>query len=401
MTALALVFALLSIVGAIQCVLGLVAVQRFARRANSVREALPNPLPPVTILKPLCGSEPLLDEALESCFSQDYPEFQIVFGVQDPADPALAVVEMMRARFPGRDIRIVVDSSMHGPNRKVSNLMNMLPFARHELLVISDSDLHLPPNYLARLVAEMEKPGTGLVTSLYTGVPPARRGWATALGATQINHHFLPGVLLARAMGRQDCLGSTAMFRRQTLERVGGFGALVHLLAEDNVLGQRVRSLGLSVGLADIVPAATVPEPSLGPLWRHEIRWTRTIRELAPASLIAATMQYPLFWSLIAMVLTYFAPWTVLLFLGSWAVRMLCARAIDLALRDRVGRPAFPAPVWLLPLRDILSVAEIVACFCVDEVTWRGHRLGAIGVATAPAGALRAPLERERFLQEN
>ena len=384
--ALADVVALLACAGVMQCFLGLAAVRRFARPVNAVPNAAPSRRPAVTILKPLCGNEPLLEQALESCFVQAYPDFQIVFGVQNPADPALAVVERLRQRFPDRDIAVVVDSTMHGPNRKVSNLINMLPKARHEILVISDSDLHLPLNYLDSLVTELEKPGTGLVTSLYIGVPPARQGWAAALGATQISHCFLPGVLLSRALGRQDCLGSTAMFRSETLERIGGFQPLAQLLAEDNVLGQRVRSLGLSVRLTDIVPAATVPEPSFGPLWHHEIRWTRTIRELAPLSLCASTLQYPLFWSALAMVLTGGAPWSVGLFLASWAARAGCARSIDAALRHRVGRPAFPTPLWLLPLRDILSVVEIVASFWIDEVTWRGHKLGARATAKAPVG---------------
>jgi ceramide glucosyltransferase len=400
-TALALIAALLALLGLLQCVLGLIAVRHFANPPTPRGGHLPAHALPVTILKPLCGSEPLLEEALESCFSQAYPEFQIVFGIQDPGDPALEVVERVRSRHPACDIRIVVDSTMHGPNRKVSNLINMLPFARHEILVISDSDLHLPPNYLERLVSKLEKPGVGLVTSLYIGLPSTRDSWAAALGATQISHHFLPGVLLSRAMGRQDCLGSTAMIRFETLQRAGGFQTLVQLLAEDNVMGQRVRDLGLSIELADIVPAATVPEPAFAPLWHHEIRWTRTIRELAPVSLCASTLQYPLFWSMLAALASGAALWSLLVFLACWMVRVGCAWSIDAALRPRVGRAAFPTPVWIAPLRDILSVAEIVTCFWVNEVTWRGHRLGASGVAREPLAVLALPDEPDRILQEN
>jgi ceramide glucosyltransferase len=299
---------------------------------------------------------------------------------------------------------VVVDPAMHGPNRKVSNLINMLPFARHDILVISDSDLHLPSHYLDSLMIEMEKPGAGLVTSLYVGLPASPGSWAAVLGATQINHQFLPGVLLSRAMGRQDCLGSTAMFRRDTLERTGGFPALLQLLAEDNVLGQRVRDLGLTIELADVVPSATVPEPTFMPLWRHEIRWTRTIRELAPLSLCASTMQYPLFWSLVAVALSGGAVWSMALFLVSWFVRAACARGIDGALADRLVRPAVATPLRLLPVRDLLSVIEIVASFWVDEVTWRGHRMAAGGVAPAsgghPVAALAVTAEPKPLAQE-
>src|SRR5579859_1446861 len=148
--ALAVIAALLACAGMLICLSGLVAVRRFARLGGSERARPKAPLP-VTILKPLCGAEPLLEQALESSFAQTYSDFQIVFGVQDPSDPALAVVERVRSRFAARDVHVVVDSTMHGPNRKVSNLINMLPFARHEILVISDSDLHLPPTYLDSL----------------------------------------------------------------------------------------------------------------------------------------------------------------------------------------------------------------------------------------------------------
>ncbi|MDB5397132.1 MAG: Ceramide glucosyltransferase [Rhodospirillales bacterium] len=373
MTILADLLALLACLGLVQCLMGVIVVRRFAARSDNRR---PLEFPPVTILKPLCGDEPLLEEALVSCFQQDYPEFQIVFGIQDPKDPALAILRRVQDRFPNRDIAVVIDPTPHGPNRKVANLINMLPSAKHEVLVISDSDLHLPLNYLERLVAALEKPGTGLVTSLYIGLPPMKKGWAARMGSTQITHGFLPGVLLSRALGREDCLGSTAMLRRDTLERTGGLRALVQLLAEDNVLGQRVRNLGLSVALADTVPSATVPEPSLRTLWQHEIRWTSTIRALAPVSLCGSTLQYPLFWAMLALALSGGTQWTLTLFAAAWAVRATATAMIDTALRPMVGRPAFATPFWMLPLRDVLSIAEIATSFGVDEVVWRGHKMG-------------------------
>lgn len=376
MTVLAAASALLIGFGVIQCFMGLRAVRRFA----AMPPCEPAQTPPVTILKPLCGHEPLLEEALESCFLQSYPEFQIVFGVHSAADPALEVVDMLRRRYPHREVAVIVDSRTYGPNRKVSNLINMLPAGRHDVLVISDSDLHLPRDYLRGLVAALEIPGTGLVTSLYYGAPSSLDNWVGMLGATQISHHFLPGVLLSCSMGRQDCLGSTAMFTRETLQRIGGFLPLVQLLAEDNVLGQLVRKLGLSIRLGRHVPAATVPERSLGPLWQHELRWTRTIRELEPVLLAASTLQYPLFWATLTLLLSGGASWSVILFLGAWLARMVCARGIDEALRGLLGRPPHATPAWFFPLRDCLSVVEIGASFWVNEVVWRGHRMDASGV---------------------
>ena len=328
------------------------------------------------MLRPLCGDEPLLEEALVSCFAQAYPDFQIVFGIQDPEDPALAILRRVQVRFPDRDVAVIVDPTPHGPNRKVANLINMLPSAKHEVVVISDSDLHLPPDYLERLVAALEQPGTGLVTSLYIGLPPAATAWVSRLGSTQITHGFLPGVLLSRALGREDCLGSTAMLRRDTLEQIGGLRGLVQLLAEDNVMGQRVRNLGLSVALADTIPSATVPEPTLRSLWQHEIRWTSTIRALAPVSLSGSALQYPLFWALLAVLASGAAAPALILFGTAWAIRAIATRMIDTALRPLVGRPAFATPVWMLPLRDFLTIAEIATSFGVDEVIWRGHKMG-------------------------
>jgi ceramide glucosyltransferase len=356
---------------------------------------------PVTVLKPLHSDEPLLEEALASVCRQDYPTWQVVFGVQDRADTALPVVRRLRARFSDRDIAVVVDPTPHGPNRKVANLINMLPAAKHDVLVIADSDVHVAPDWLRRLVAALEGPGVGVVTTVYTGLPvhgplpptPFRKGrgseyrpppplagggWGegamASLGAMQINQYFLPGALLARAMGRQDCLGATMMLRRETLERVGGFPALVYHLADDNVLGRLVQRLGLTVALADTVPATTVPETTLRALWRHELRWARTIRALVPVQFASSVLQFPLAWAALAVLLAGGEPWLLAWFALAWGARALTARGIDkaLALANRT-------PLWLLPLRELMSVAVMAASYAGRRVDWRGHTMQAEG----------------------
>jgi len=193
-----------SAIGIAQAVAAWLVVRPFAARlgAGPGSETVP-----VTILKPLHGDEPLLEQALSTVCAQDYPTWQVVFGVQDPTDTALPVVRRLQARYPNCDIAVVVDPTPHGPNRKVANLINMLPAAKHDVLVIADSDVHAAPDWLQRLVAAIQAPGTGLAMTIYTGLP-AREGTVPALGALQINHYFLPGALLARALGRQDCLGA-------------------------------------------------------------------------------------------------------------------------------------------------------------------------------------------------
>jgi ceramide glucosyltransferase len=293
------------------------------------------------------------------------------------------------------DIALVIDPAVHGANPKVGNLINMLPSARHDVLVIADSDLHVRADYLDRLVAALEQPGVGLVTTLYAGLPafaarPAR------LGATQITHGFLPGAVMARALGRQDCLGATMGLSRQNLERIGGFHALADHLADDNVLGQRIAALGLRVVLAQTVPLTTVPEASFAALFRHELRWARTIRALEPVGFAASVLQYPLAWSLLTILLTGGALWSIGLFVLVWAARAVAALTVDAALTslwgkaanaDADGALAFSCPVWLLPLRDVLSVAVMLASYGGRQVDWRGHGLQA---DTPPPFAERA-----------
>ena len=377
MTLLATLSAALACAGVAFALAGWAAVLRFSRRPVAPLAARP----PVTLLKPLYRDEPLLEEALASVCAQDYRALQIVFGVQDPADPALAVVARLQARFPDRAIDVVVDPMPHGRNRKIGNLMNMLRAARHDVLVIADSDVHVPPDWLDRMVGCLARPGVGVATVLYTGLP-ATRASAARLGATQITHTLLPGALLARAVGRQDCFGATMALRRETLDRVGGLRMLVDHLADDNVLGRLVRAEGLRVELASVVPATTVPETTYGALWRHELRWARTTRALEPIGFAASSMQYPLFWSALAVIASGCAPWAVGLFAVAWIVRALAVRGIDQAL----GLAITP-PFWLLPLRDVLFMAVLAASFVGDRVEWRGHALTADNGRDDPDGA--------------
>ncbi len=355
-----------TVAGLVVAALGAGAVYRFARRPPPPAAACP----PVSVLRPLCGGEPGLDAALASLGAQDYPVFQIVFGVQDRDDPALAAVARLRAARPGLDVAVVVDPASHGPNPKVSNLINMLPLARHDTLVFSDSDLHVPPHYLRRLVAALAEPGTGLVTSLCTGLPTVP-GLPARLAAMQITQSFLPGALLSRQLGREDCLGTTMALRRDTLARVGGLHALVSYLADDNLLGRRVKELGLRIGLADVVPATGVPEASFAMLWQHEMRWARTIRALAPASFAASAIQFPLAWAILACVCSGGAWPSLALAAVAWLVRLAAAQGVAAALSGQ------PRRLWwdglLLPVRDLLSVAQIAASYAGVRVLWRGH----------------------------
>ncbi len=385
------VFAALAVAGIAQSVAGWLAVRRFRMLDAPPRAAS---RPSITILKPLHGDEPMLEQALATVCAQDYPDFQIVFGVQRPDDTAIAVVGRLRARFPDLDMALVVDPTMHGRNRKIGNLINMFPEARHEVIVLADSDVHVAPDYLHRIVDALEQPGTGLVTALYTGLP-AQGGIPATLGATGITHGFLPGALMARGLGRQDCLGGTMALRRATLASIGGLAALAHHLADDNVLGRLVRARGLAVGLARTVTATTVPEANLPSLFRHELRWSRTILALVPREFALSGIQHTLFWALAAILASGFDGWSLALFLFAWFIKAVTARDIDATLSRTHANLASPAPIWLLPLRDLLSMAVMLASYGGDEVEWRGNMMSTGRTGIYQSGASRKLVETE------
>jgi ceramide glucosyltransferase len=356
--------AVLVAAGAAEVVLGWLAVRRF-----SLAAPVPGSRPPVSVLKPLHGEESLLEEALSGFCAQDYPEIQLVFGVQDPADRALAVVARLRERFPDLAKTTVIDDTPHGQNGKISNLVNMVPHARHPVVLVSDSDMHVGPDYVARVIDTLEQPGTGLVTSVYTG-RPARACIASALGCAYINQIFLPGVLLARWLGRQDCMGATMALRRETLERIGGFRALASYIADDAVLGHRVVGLGLKVALAPVAPQTTVEERRLADIAAHELRWARTNRGVAPLAFAASILiQFPLFWAglLCTLMPNEASAWAA--FAGMWALRAVCGADIE----RRLGAPV--TPFWLAPVRDTMSVCISLVAYAGRRVAWRGRLL--------------------------
>ncbi len=373
MTLLAIIAAVLAGAGLIQAVAGYAVVRRFARApAPDAAPHLRVTHPPITVLKPLHGDEPLLEQALAALCEQRYGTFQIVFGVQSATDAALPVLEHLRRRFPACDMTVVVDATPHGANRKVGNLINMFPSAKYDVLVIADSDVHCAPDYLERIAATLALPGTGMATLLYGGIA-ASRTLAGALGASWINHAIVPGVLMARALGREDSLGATMALRREVLAEIGGLAALADHLADDHVLGRLVRDHGLSVRLAPAVAVTTVPERRLRDLFRHELRWARTILAVAPVGYALSAVQFVLLWAGLAAILSGGARWAVILFVLAWAIRAGAAVGIDRRLGLARYGLATPAPIWLLPLRDTLSMMIMLASYAGDEVEWRGQ----------------------------
>ena len=345
------------------CALLLSPAQRDARTARAHRASSKQPA--VSVLKPLCGVEPLLYECLRSFFAQRYPQFQLVFGVARRDDPALHIVQQLARDFPTVDISVVADSRMHGRNRKVSNLINMLSAARHDHLVISDSDVLAPEDYLIRVLQPLEIPDIRLVTSLYRA-----RGvghWHCDLMTAFLNQWFIPQVQVAHLL--RSVLftsGVTIAFTRETLKHIGGLAALSNRLADDYWLGELVRRHGWRTAVADVDVVTTITETNFAAVCRHELRWLRTIRSVQPRSypLLGLSFGLPL-----ATVGTFLAGFGSLV-LALWTLTFSLRTVLCLLVLQRTRDRRF----WLFPFADTLAFALWVWSFTSHRVTWRDIR---------------------------
>src|ERR1700730_721563 len=337
-------------------------------------------LPPVTVLKPLCGAEPGLLEHLRTFCRQNYPEFQIVFGVRDAGDPACAVVKRLAAEFPSVPIELVVNPQLHGSNLKISNLINMLPYARHDILAMADSDAFVGADYLATVTAPLLDHEVGLVTCIYRGTPT--NGIWSRLGAMYINEWYVPSVLLAWLFGHQGYVsGQTVCMRRDTLDAIGGLRVLANHLADDHRLGELVRGLGQRIVLSRYVVDGEHHEPNFNSLTRHELRWMRTIRVLRPRSfrLIFLTFSLPLaVFGIVAAGAEAPLSKTAWVRFGTTVLARLVLHFVHRLHDDR----AQVSDLWLLPARDLLICWVWCRSFFTSHVTWRGNEfdVGADGV---------------------
>jgi ceramide glucosyltransferase len=327
--------------------------------------------PPVSILKPLRGTDPEMYENFRSHCLQDYPEYEIIFGVSDANDPAIEVVKRLQSDFPQIPILLVVCGKDLGANIKVSNLAQVLAHARYEYLVVSDSDIRVERDYLLRVLAPFEDPGTGLVTCLYRGVASPTLG--SRLEALGISTDFAPGVLAARQLegNIRFGLGSTLAFRRPALDTIGGFEALVDYLADDYELGARLTARGLKGKLSEVVVETFLPAYSFPEFVEHQLRWNRTIRASRPWGYIGLLFTFIFPWSLLALLCARGATWVWGVFSAAVLARTLCAIVIGrLVLKD----PQVTRSLWLLPLRDLIAFLLWLGSFAGKSITWRGKR---------------------------
>ena len=338
------------------------------RRFAAARPAVAASFPGVTILKPLRGAEAGLYDNLASFCNQSYPgPVQILFGVQDPADSAIAAVNRLIANLPGRDLELVRHSRAGGPNPKVANLVGMQARIRHDIVIIADSDIAVAQDYLSKTVAALYPPNVGLVTCLYRG--SARAGLWARLASMAIDYHFLPDVLVGIRLGlARPCFGSTIALQRETLTTIGGFEAFLGYLADDYAMGEAVRAAGMQVAIPPFIVAHSCSEQSAGELLRHELRWARTVRAISPLGYTGLAITHPLPFALLAAWLMGFDALTLSVVAASIACRLVLQVQVDHTLRVSFNR------WWLGPVRDLLSFVVYVAGFFVSVVTWRGDR---------------------------
>ncbi len=343
----------------------------FLRGRKADEGTRPTFAPPVSILKPLRGTDPEMYECFRSHCLQDYPEYEIVFGVSDANDPAIDLVEQLKREFHQRAIRLMVCHENLGVNTKVSNLAQMVREASHQYLVVSDSDILVEPDYLYRVLAPLNDPKVGLVTCLYRGIANSTMG--SRLESLGISTDFAAGVLVAQNIenGIRFGLGSTLAFRRRDLQAIGGFESIVSYLADDYQLGSRIAAQGLNVKLSAVVVETFLPCYTLRGFAEHQLRWARTVRDSR-------------FWGYVGLGVTFGLPWAALALLiargASWAWALLaCTAAMRIAVAVVVGNSALrdrQVLRWLalIPVRDLLALGIWILSFAGHEVSWRGDR---------------------------
>jgi ceramide glucosyltransferase len=342
----------------------------------------------VSVLKPLCGIEPRLYENLVTFCEQAHPCFQLLFGVSSPVDPAIAVVRRLQAAYPRCDIELVIDSRVHGSNLKVSNLINMAQRARHDIIVLADSDIAVEPDYLDTVTAPLADPDTGVVTCLYRAQSVG--GFWPRVGALFINEWFAPSVRVAHAGGsRRFGFGATLALRRTTLEGIGGFETLKDCLADDYWLAEHARSLGLTTVLSSVMVATDVIEPTFTTLWLREMRWLRTIRSVNPAGFASLIITFTSPWlmagALLAAVLSggEGAHPLMVLTLSISTVTGIIARILLHARSARISR-TFWRDLPLVPLRDTLLALQWLGAAFGSQVVWRGARMSVVNRVAPP-----------------
>jgi ceramide glucosyltransferase len=320
--------------------------------------------PPLSVLKPVHGRDPKFYEGIFSHAIQDYPKFELLFGFTDPSDKAIVDVRRLQREFPRLRIEIVIVET-NAPNAKVGVLAELARRASYPLLLVNDSDIVVEPGYFRAVTAPLHNPEIGLVTCLYRA---DAESWASRAEALGIATEFMPSVLVARLLGQGEfALGSTMVFRAAALAEMGGFASITKYLADDYQLGSHIRALGYRIEFAAMAVETDLGGETWADTWRHQLRWSRTIRVSRPAGYYGYGITHGTVWALVAFAAGHW--WAGAIALG---LRLLAGLVVGAGiLRDRHTRRYF----WLMPLRDLFGFAVWAGGLFGQEVQWRDRRL--------------------------
>ncbi|HVP54730.1 MAG TPA: bacteriohopanetetrol glucosamine biosynthesis glycosyltransferase HpnI [Candidatus Eisenbacteria bacterium] len=368
-TIMAAVCALLAVAGAAYFALCVWAAGRFLRASKTA-----TPLdfePPVSVMKSLKGLDPQMYAAFRSHCLLDYGQFEILFGASDADEPALELVQRLQREFPQRQIRVVHCPQSLGLNGKVSTLAQMVRQAKYEHILINDSDIMAPPDYLRRVMSLLADERVGMVTSLYRGL--AGQTLPSKLEALGLSTDFTGGVLVAREMegGMRFALGATMATTKTVLGAIGGLEALADYLGDDYELGARTAAAGYRVELADVVVETALPDYTFGEFWAHQMRWARNVRDRRRAQYFGLMVTFGLAWGILAVLIAPQAWWTWAALTMVAVSRMTAAVVIGLGV---VKDPYVLRDLWLVPVRDFAGLGVWVASFAGNEIEWRGLR---------------------------
>lgn len=355
-------------------VLGAYAVATVKRGSDLV--SLPSRLPAVTVLKPLSGADPSLEQNLASFFTQDHPELQLVFGVERADDPALEVVRQLMALHPTVDATVVVHKLPSGLNPKVRNLRGMISHAKHDLILISDSNVRAPSHYVRELATiKASDPAIGLVTNLFAGYGAG--GLGADLESVQLSGFVAAGAALPTAVGDAAVIGKSMLMSRADLDAMGGFDRVADVLAEDYVIGKMFENVGKKVVMAPTILSNIVGRLSVKAVFDRHLRWSMMRARLRPVCFFLEPLTIPLF--VLPLALIAFGAWAFVWLFSMYLLRDVVGWTI---LR---GARGLRAPMLLGALRDVLALAVWCATPFKRHVAWRGHRVrvGAGTVLTA------------------
>jgi ceramide glucosyltransferase len=365
------IFAALAVLSFVVCLWQYVAARKFPLHK---RIADPAFSPAVSILKPLKGCDTTTSDSLQSWLNQDYVgNVQVLFGVASADDPVCGLVKELIQKHPKVDAQLVICGESLGMNGKVSTLIQLEKSVKHDLVLVCDADVRVPADFLGNIVAPLRAPEIALVNCFYRLANPVNL--AMQWEAIQINADFWSGVLQAQTLNPIDfAQGACVVVRRKSLEAIGGYSAFANSLADDYQIGNRIAKSGGKIAMCPVVVECWDSPMDWRGVWKHQLRWARTIRVCMPLPYFFSILSNGTLWPLLWLIVTLVAIKTICALLAAIAL-ILVRIALAQSLQRRFLQSGQTAPFWLVPVKDLLQTAIWALAFCGSTVEWRGQKM--------------------------